>query len=211
MFLIENLKYRNILDIKKLEIKENIVTCILGESGSGKSTLLRLLNKLISIDSGTIKYNNKSIHDINSIDLRREVVMLSQTPTIFKGSIRDNLLIGLKFSEKPLVSDEVLLNTLKMVKLDKSLDVNAEHLSGGEKQRVALARVMVMDANVLLLDEPSSALDEETESLIIEAVVLYTKKNNKTLVMVTHSKSVANKYADEIIEIKKKISNVDEV
>jgi len=141
MFLLKEVKYKDILNIKNLNIQKQKVTSILGESGSGKTTLLRLLNKLISCDTGEIFYNNKSMRDINSIELRREVVMLPQSPAIFSGSIKDNLLIGLKFSEKPDVSDDKLYKVLKMVNLNKELNENAEKLSGGEKQRVALGMI----------------------------------------------------------------------
>jgi len=203
MFLLKNVKYKDILYIKNLNIKKNKVTCIVGGSGSGKTTLLRLLNKLISCDSGEIFYDNNSLNDISSIELRRKVVMLPQSPAIFKGSIKDNLLIGLNFSEKPLVTDDELYKVLNLVNLNKSLTQDAEKLSGGEKQRVALGRVLLLQPEVLLLDEPSSALDEETEHMIIKALVDYTKENSKTLIMVTHSKKVANDFSDHIIEIKK--------
>lgn len=203
MFLLKNVKYKNILDINNLEIKENLTTCIVGESGSGKTTLLRLLNKMISCDSGEIYYNNKPLSEIDSVILRRSVVMLPQSPAIFKGTIRDNLLMGLNFSEKPPVSDEILNLTLRTVKLNKDINDNADKLSGGEKQRLALGRILIMNPDVLLLDEPSSALDEDTENIIIEALVDYSRKNNKTLVMVTHSKSVAERFSDEIITIEK--------
>jgi putative ABC transport system ATP-binding protein len=202
MFSLTEVKYKNILDINHLTIKKHKVTCIVGESGSGKTTLLRLLNKLISCDSGEIFYDNQSINDISSVELRRNVVMLPQAPAIFSGSIKDNLLIGLKFSEKLPVSDDKLVEVLKLVNLNKALEESTEKLSGGEKQRVALGRVILLQPEVLLLDEPSSALDEATEHLIIEALVNYTKKNNKTLIMVTHSKKVAHHFSDDIIEIK---------
>lgn len=203
MFSLKEVRYKGILDIKSLNIKKYKVTCIVGQSGSGKTTLLRLLNKLISCDSGEIFYENQPLNDIDSIKLRREVVMLPQSPAIFNGSIRDNLLIGLKFSEKPFVTDDKLYEILKMVNLNKELATDAEKLSGGEKQRVALGRVVLMEPQVLLLDEPSSALDEDTEHMIIEALVNYTKEKNKTLIMVTHSRKVANTFSDEIVEIER--------
>ncbi|MCC5910619.1 MAG: ABC transporter ATP-binding protein [Clostridiaceae bacterium] len=202
MFSFKEVQYKDILNIKNLTIKKHKVTCLVGQSGSGKTTLLRLLNKLISYDSGEILYHNKPLSGINAVELRRDIVMLPQAPAIFSGSIKDNLLIGLKFSERPLPSDNQLYEVLKLVKLNKELNQDAEKLSGGEKQRVTLGRVILMKPEVLLLDEPSSALDEETEYMIIEALVNYTKENNKTLIMVTHSKKVASQFSDEIIEIK---------
>ncbi|PKM50426.1 MAG: ABC transporter ATP-binding protein [Firmicutes bacterium HGW-Firmicutes-7] len=208
MFSLKEVKYKNILNVKHLHIKKNKITCIIGESGSGKTTLLRLLNKLISCDSGEITYNEQSLKVIDSVELRRNVVMLPQAPAIFSGSIKDNLLIGLKFSEKPLLSDDHLTEVLNLVNLNKELHDNAENLSGGEKQRVALGRVILLHPEVLLLDEPSSALDEDTEYLIIDALVNYTRENNKTMIMVTHSKKVAHQFSDEIIEIKRALVNV---
>ncbi|KAJ52464.1 putative ABC transport system ATP-binding protein [Clostridium tetanomorphum] len=201
MFKINNVLYKNILSIERLEIPQNKVICIIGESGSGKSTLLRLLNKLISYTSGEILYKNQPLDTVDSVELRRNIVMLSQSPTIFPGTIRDNLLIGLKFAEKPIVNDEKLRQILEMVHLNKGLDDNIYTLSGGEKQRLALGRVLLLDPEVFLLDEPSSALDEETELAIIDELVSYTKETNKTLIMVTHSKKVAQTYSEYIIEI----------
>ncbi len=202
MFLLKNIKYRDILDIKQLHIPSDKITCIVGESGSGKTTLLRLLNKMISCTEGEIYYNHNPISQIDSIDLRRDVVMLPQAPAIFPGTIEDNLLVGLRFSEKPLVNQDKLAEILKMVHLNKSPKENASQLSGGEKQRLALGRVILMAPAVFLLDEPSSALDESTEKIIIEQLVDYVKQNHKTLIMVTHSKKIAQTYADYIVEIK---------
>ena len=203
MFFIKDVKYKNIIDIKYLHIKKHRITCIVGESGSGKTTLLKLLNKLISYDSGEILYNNQSLNNIDSIELRRNIGMLSQFPAIFTGNIRENLLIGLKFSEKPRVSDDKLYEILNLVNLSKTLNEDTKNLSGGEKQRLALGRLMLIEPEVLLLDEPSSSLDENTEDIIIRSLVDYTKKNNKTLIMVTHSTKVANTFSDEIVKMKK--------
>ncbi|MBE6064966.1 ABC transporter ATP-binding protein [Clostridium cochlearium] len=202
MFLFKNVSYKNILNIRELNIPSHKVTCIVGQSGSGKTTLLRLLNKIISYDEGEILYSDKSLKTIDSTKLRREVIMLPQIPVMFNGNVKENLLIGLKFSEKPLVPDEILYEILEFVQLDKELSESVEKLSGGEKQKLCLARALLLNPEVFLLDEPSSALDEDTEHLIISSLVEYTKKNNKTLIMVTHSKKIAKNFSDNIIEIK---------
>ncbi len=201
MFQLNDVRYKDILDIKEVSIKPNKVTAIIGASGSGKTTLVKLFNQLISQDSGSITYNDKPIEELDTIELRKEVVMLSQTPAIFEGNIRDNLLIGLTFSGKEAASDEDLKKTLKMVKLDKQLDDDAESLSGGEKQRVAFARVILMDAPVYLLDEPTSALDDETEAIVMDRFIEEARKNSKSVIMITHSKKVAEDYSDEIIQM----------
>lgn len=201
MFRLKNIKFLHILNIESLDIENGKITCIIGESGSGKTTLLKLFNKMITADSGEMFYNGKNIKEIDSVLHRREVVMLPQIPTVFPGTIKENLLIGLKFSEKSEVADEVLENILKEVRLDKKISEKVTDLSGGEKQRLALGRIMIMEPEVLLLDEPSSALDEETEKIIMENLVSYVKKNNKTLIIVTHSKKLAQNYSDRILEI----------
>lgn len=201
MFSLKKVKYKHILDIDDLNIEKYKVTCIVGESGSGKSTLLHLLNKLISCDSGEIFYNDQPLHTIDSVSLRRKVVMLPQIPTIFPGTVKDNLLIGLKFAEKPTVADEKLRQILSLVHLDKKLDDDCDKLSGGEKQRLALGRLILLDPEVFLLDEPSSSLDEETERIIIEKLIAYIKETNKTLIMVTHSKKIAQSYSENIVKI----------
>lgn len=201
MFHLKNVKYKQILNIEELIIPTQKVTCIVGQSGSGKTTLLRLLNQLISSDEGEISWKGTPLEEISPIQLRRDVVMLPQMPSIFPGTITDNLQIGLKFSEKPLAHDDLLAEVLQKVHLHKSLLDDADRLSGGEKQRLALARVLLLNPEVYLLDEPSSALDESTEHLLVESLVKNSKENNKTLIMVTHSKKIAEAYSDYIIEI----------
>jgi len=201
VFTLKEVKFNDILYIKELTIAEKKTTAMVGKSGSGKTTLLKLLNKLISPDSGTIYYRDTPLETIDSVALRREVVMMPQTPVIFEGNIRENLLIGLKFSEKKLPPDGRLMSVLQAVGLDKKLDEPAHLLSGGEKQRLALARLMLMVPRVWLLDEPSSALDKETEDEVMKKIMDFGKRNGSTIIFVTHSTPMAEKYAEEMIEI----------
>lgn len=202
MFHLHQVSYKNILSIPELTIRQREITCIVGESGSGKTTLLRMLNHLISPEEGRITFQNQDLREIDPVVLRRKVVMLPQTPVIFQGSIQENLKAGLRFSNKALPSSKAMEDILKRVKLRKPLDGNPENLSGGEKQRLALGRILLMEPEVLLLDEPSSALDDETESLIIQTFVDYAREQDKTLVMVTHSKALAKTFADRILQVK---------
>lgn len=202
LFKLDQVKFKNILSIDDLIIKKNKVNCIVGPSGSGKSTLVKLLNKMISPDSGKIYYKGQDIEQINSISLRRKVLMANQSPAIYKGTVKDNLLMGLKFAEKPLAADETLEQILSDFKIKKSLDDQVENLSGGEKQRISLGRLMLMDGEVIILDEPSSALDQDTEAFVMDYILSYVKTNNKSLLVVTHSKKLVQDYADAIIEIK---------
>ena len=203
MFRLLGVKYKDILNINELDIPKHKITCIVGESGSGKTTLLRLLNHLISCDEGEIWFQNTPLSQWDPIELRRKVMLLSQMPAIFEGSVRDNLLIGLKLCEKPPVEDSQLRDTLEIVRLHKDLLLDANTLSGGEKQRLAMARVLLLEPQVFLLDEPSSALDEETTQSVMEQFVDYVKGVNKTIIMVTHSKVVVQAFAEYVVEIKK--------
>ncbi|MGM2631668.1 ABC transporter ATP-binding protein [Bacillus cereus group sp. Bce040] len=203
MFILKDVTYKDILHIPYLQIQKEKITCIIGESGSGKSTLLRMLNDLQSPTSGTIEYNGKLISDYPPIQLRRDVVMLGQTPPIFDGTIKDNLLMGLRLSEKPFPNDDILQSALKIVSLEKNLEDNADSLSGGEKQRLAFARIVLMDPPVYLLDEPTSALDSDTERHVMKQFTMLAKEKKKTVIFITHSQQLPEEIADDIIEISK--------
>ena len=200
MFEVTHLKFKNILDIPFLCIS-NPITCIVGSSGSGKTTLLRMLNRLNVPDDGTIIYNGNDISNMDTLKLRRQVVMLGQTPVIYSGSVEDNLQIGLYFSKKLPASISAMKESLKRVELDKCLSDTCGNLSGGERQRLCLARVMLMDAETYLLDEPSAALDKGTEQFIIENLAKFVLEKNKQLIMVTHSEQIAEKFSNSIIRI----------
>lgn len=201
MFTLKDVTYRDIVDIPHLDIPSGKVTCIVGRSGSGKTTTLRMLNRMISPDTGTILYKGTPISEIDPVRLRRQVVMLPQTPVMFDGTIRDNLLIGLEFSEREPVPDDALHRVLEIMDLRKELEDDAATLSGGEKQRVALGRILVMRPDAALLDEPSSALDEGTERAVIGRLADAARERGVTVVMVTHSRPLAEAVADHLVEI----------
>jgi putative ABC transport system ATP-binding protein len=201
MFDFSQVKYKHILDIPSLSLGDANVTTIIGRSGSGKTTLLKLLNKLISPTEGEIYYEGKSLKEMSSIDIRKEVLMLPQMPVVFKGSIKDNLLIGLRYAKQPAVTDARLNAILESVYLYKQLNESADILSGGEKQRLALGRILLLEPKILLLDEPSSALDESTEESIIQTIINFAKDTNKKIILITHNKQLADMYGEDVIEL----------
>ncbi|ADO77854.1 ABC transporter ATP-binding protein [Halanaerobium praevalens] len=208
MFKLDKVQFKNILNIESLRLEQNKITAIKGSSGGGKTTFLKLLNNMITPEKGKITYKEKNIKDFDPALLRREVMMLPQNPKIFKGTIRDNFEKAELIRGGNLSSPERYNQLLVQVALTNSLNEQANNLSGGEKQRLALARIILLEPKVLLLDEPSSALDQKTEEKIIKMVVNYIKKNNRTLIMVTHSLQLAEVFADRIIEIENgKINN----
>ncbi|MBN2286316.1 MAG: ATP-binding cassette domain-containing protein [Tissierellales bacterium] len=200
IFRFSDVRYRDIIEIDELTINKG-VTILLGPSGGGKTTLLRMLNKMISPTKGQIFFMGESLAKIESVQLRRKVMMLSQNPVVFPGTVRDNLAIAFEFQDKIKPDDDALDDMLSRIQLNKKLDDGVINLSGGEKQRLALGRLLLLEPEVYLFDEPSSSLDDDTEDLIIRMLSMHVEKQGQSIVMVTHSKRIAEKYADVILEI----------
>ena len=201
MFKLKDIKFKNILDIENLEIHENVVTIVKGESGSGKSTMLKLLNNIISPESGVVMYNGVDVNDMNPITLRRDVIMQSQFPNIFPGNVRENLNIIFTLRGEEGLDDEKLLKALEIVNLKKDLTDDAQNLSGGEKTRLSIARLFLVEPEVFLLDEPGASLDSKTEEILMNNVISEIKKRNKTLIFISHSDN-PEMITDEIITMK---------
>ncbi len=202
LFRLAHVTYKSVLSVAALSIPAHRPVAVVGRSGGGKTTLLKLLNNLISPTSGTVYYRGNPLEKMNPIELRREVVMLPQTPVMFDGTVEHNLQIGRLFSLRAAAPQEELQRVLELVSAGAlPLDGSVETLSGGEKQRVALARVLLMEPDALLLDEPSSALDQETEQQVIEAAIRHAVHRSVSVIMVTHSRDIARRFADVIIEV----------
>ncbi|WP_347941723.1 ATP-binding cassette domain-containing protein [Peribacillus simplex] len=203
IFRLENIRYKGILKIDDLRISACMVTCLTGESGAGKTSLLRLLNRMDDPDSGSIYYQDRLLDEFNPIELRRKVTMLSQAPFTLPGTIEENLQIGLELTEREKKDKAELVKALETVQLQKSLDEGVENLSGGEKQRLALARLLLLKPEVYLLDEPTSALDEEAELTVMSRFLEEVKREKGTVIMITHSKQLVEICAEKRIVLKK--------
>lgn len=170
------------------------ITCLLGPSGAGKSTLLRLCNRLEVPTSGRIRYRGTDLADRDPLRLRREVGMVFQRPTLFPGTIRDNLGVARPDGDR---SDYVA--ALERARLpDAFLDREADELSGGEAQRACLARTLVTEPSVLLMDEPTSALDP-TATRGLEELGRGLADDGMPIVWVTHDLSQSARIADRRI------------
>lgn len=202
IFRLENIRYKGILKIDDLRISACMVTCLTGESGAGKTSLLRLLNRMDDPDSGSIYYQDRLLDEFNPIELRRKVTMLSQAPFTLPGTIEENLQIG-SIDRTGKKDKAELVKALETVQLQKSLDEGAENLSGGEKQRLALARLLLLKPEMYLLDEPTSALDEEAELTVMSRFLEEVKREKGTVIMITHSKQLAEICAEKRIVLKK--------
>ena len=170
LFKVINIAFKvgeqKILDNISVDINSSDITGIIGPSGAGKSTFLRLLNKLISPSEGKIYYQDQDTKNIPAQKIRKEIGLVQQRPFLFNGSVKDNLLYGPKIWAIDY-SDDQLIQLLQKVALEKEfLDKQVEGLSGGEQQRVSLARSLANKPNVLLLDEPTSSLDINSEEII---------------------------------------------
>lgn len=209
MFELKNVKFKDILNIDHLLIDDSGLTMIIGPSGSGKSTLIKMLDNIISPDSGEILYKSDDINTYKAHELRRKVIMQSQFPAIFEGNVRDNLNVARKFSKLADLDDEKLNELLGIVLLDKKLDDDPKDFSGGEKTRLSIARVLAMDSEVYLFDEPTSSLDDDTECNLIENVIKYLKEKNKKIIMVSHSEKLFS-LANQIVKVENKTARIKE-
>ena len=138
-----------------LEVPDQGVTILAGPSGAGKTSVLRLCNRLDVPSGGTVAYKGRPLDEMDPLSLRRRVGMVFQRPALFPGTVRENLLTA-----RPAGGDEVLAGALERADLPASfLDRTGDDLSGGEAQRVCLARTLVTEPETLLVDEPTSSLD----------------------------------------------------
>ena len=153
-----------------VQIRSGRTTLVRGRSGTGKSTLLKMLNRMISPTRGHIRYTGTDLRELSPVAIRREVVMLPQQPVLFGGTVRDEVLAGRRYAEMPPISDDELRAVLADAQLDALLDASPTQFSGGEKQRLCLARVLAMEPPVLLLDEPTVGLDRETEAAVFSCI-----------------------------------------
>ena len=190
-----NFQYTNtpILKNLTLELLSHKWTVILGESGVGKSTILKLIEKFYTEYEGKIIVDDISLKDIDSHDLRNQVAYLSQSPSLFPGSIRSNLIVN---NDK--MADDVLWNALETVNLkdyvlslDDALDTDiyeaGKIMSTGQKQRLCIARALLRNVEIYLLDEITSNVDRENTQLIL-SYFKELSKDGKTIISVTHDR-----------------------
>ncbi|MEG2054104.1 MAG: ABC transporter ATP-binding protein [Oscillospiraceae bacterium] len=201
VFTLDAPCFENMLFYKSCTIKKDAVTFITGASGTGKTTLLRLLNGTVSPCDGGVFYEGKNVADLDTLALRSEVVLVSQTAFLFDKTIRENFAEFYDYKGMTAPNDAEMLRFLHFCKLDFPLDADCTQMSGGERQRVFLAVTLSFMPKVLMLDEPTSALDEKTADEVLESLKDFAKVNKMTLIIVSHAAELCRKYADFIINL----------
>ncbi|MBP1918880.1 ATP-binding cassette domain-containing protein [Youngiibacter multivorans] len=185
---------RTILDAEGLVIESGTIAAVIGLNGAGKTTLLRALSGLESEEGDYILYDDEREipHD--------RIAHLTQSSYLFDMTVRGNVLLGLHGKGYTEAEKEAMaLDALKRVGMESFIDKKARTLSGGEAQRVTLARTLVMKKDLLVLDEPSSATDIQGAELMEDLIRDVNKRSGATVIMTTHNPSQALRLADMIV------------
>jgi tungstate transport system ATP-binding protein len=206
---VRNLKkiYNNkiVLDIDNLNFQEGKIYAIVGPNGSGKTTLLNILNLLEKPDEGQIFFYDQAItnkSNSDTLEIRRRMTLVNQDPFLFHSTVYDNIAYGLKIrSISSKVQKSRIRSALNIVGLSGFKDRKANQLSGGEAQRVVIARALVIEPEVLFFDEPTANIDQKHID-VVERIIKKIKKEIKTTVIfTTHDLSQAYRLADEVISL----------
>lgn len=199
----KNLCFNDMIKYQDIQIIKNKVNFIVGKSGTGKSTLLRLFNGILSPSSGSIYYLENDISDIDTITLRQEILLTSQSVYLFDSSIKDNFIQFYNYRDLTPPSDKEMQYFLDMCCIPFHLDSDCTTMSGGERHRIYIAIFLSLRPKILMLDEPTSALDKQNSQNVMENILSYCKENNITVIVVSHDANITDKFADNVILIEK--------
>lgn len=199
---VENLGYQ-IDEIKLLsdisfEISAGERVAIFGPSGAGKSTLIRLLNRLDEPSDGTVYLEGQDYRQIPPRKLRRRLGMVMQQPNLFPGTVGENIRFGPQAQGK-LLEDEKIEALLSSVDLEGFADREVSKLSGGEAQRVNLARTLANQPEVLLLDEPTSSLDQDSRQEVEQTIMAILQSRGVTCILVSHDRDQVQRLSDRVL------------
>lgn len=196
--LSRNVGDKLIVDDVSFEVRQGDILAVIGASGAGKSSMLRLLNRLDEPTSGTYFVEGRDYREFAPRELRRRVGMVMQSAYLFSGSIADNLRFGPRQRGEHL-SDAGVADLLSEVGLPGYASRTVANLSGGEAQRVSLARALANKPVVLLADEPTSALDDDAKRGIERLIIDIVRQHGLTCILVTHDISQAGRMANRAL------------
>lgn len=179
---------RDVLQVNLLDIERGETLTVVGPNGSGKSTLLLALARLLKPSRGEIVYDGRSLKQWDELDYRRKISFVFQSPLLMDMTVEQNVALGLKFRgiQKEETREQVMKWT-KQLGVESLAKRRAGQLSGGEAQRVSLARAFVLEPELLLLDEPFAALDPPTHAKLLDDLSALLKEGHRTAVFVTHN------------------------
>lgn len=182
-----------------LDVAAGELLVVIGPSAGGKSSLLRCINRLNDIESGEIKLDGRSIYDMPVTELRRQVGMMFQKTAAFEGTVADNIAFGARAQGEAL-SRAVILDLMAQASLDAELlDKPASELSGGQEQRLAIARALALGPSLLLLDEPTSSLDPIATSNVEDSLLRLRENTNLTMIWVSHAIEQARRVGSRVL------------
>ena len=182
-----------------LEVATGELLVVIGPSGSGKSSLLRCINRLNDNSSGRILLDGQSIHELPVTELRCKVGMIFQKTAAFEGSVAENIAFGAALHDRTIARAQIL-DLMRQVSLEAQLsDQAASALSGGQEQRLAIARALALDPSLLLLDEPTSSLDPIATGRVEDSLLQLRKATNLTMIWVSHSIEQARRIGSRVL------------
>ena len=193
---------RDVLKIDSLDIQRGETLAVVGPNGAGKSTLLLALARLLKPAAGDITFYGNSVERLSDLEYRRRISFVFQDPLLLDMTVEQNIALGLKFRRAH--KDEMQTRVWKWIKqlgIESLAKRRASQLSGGEAQRVSLARAFVLEPELLLLDEPFAALDPPTRAKLIEDLSALLTEDYRTAVFVTHNLNEAAKLSHRVAVI----------
>lgn len=190
-----------LVDDITMRVLKGELLAVVGPTGSGKTSFLRLLNRLDEPTSGTVYLEGRDYRTIPPRELRRRMGTVTQTPFLFPGTVAENLKFGPRQRGVEL-SKEAIARLLEEVGLPGFAESDASHLSGGEAQRVSVARALANSPGILLLDEPTSALDDHAKHGIESLILKVVEDNTLTCIVVTHDIGQASRMAERAMVLR---------
>lgn len=195
----ENVSYGNMLSYPPIGLKSKSTTFFSGNSGCGKTTLFKLFNGTVSPDKGQIYYCGRDISQLDTIALRKDILLAGQSAYLFDGTIRDNFAEFYAYRDLPAPADDIMQKFLQLCCADFELNISCTSMSGGEKQRVYLAICISFMPKILMLDEPTSALDTDNAKSLMANLKQFSRENNITPLIISHDKHLIEQFADELV------------
>lgn len=200
----DRVQFKNIIRYPEINIEAQKTTFLQGPSGCGKSTLLKLFNGTVSPENGTVYFHDKNIEEINTISLRQKVLLVSQAVYLFNGTIEENFVQYYRYRGLEVPDKKKIQDYLTLCRADFPLDSVCDTMSGGERQRIYIAVCLSLMPEVLMLDEPSSALDSVVADQMIGSIKQFCTDQKITLLVVSHDSALVDKYADAVIHLERR-------